>query len=78
VIVNTSENAINRFKPEERGCYTEKEFHLKNLGPDDGYRYSMKNCLYASLLEKILTNCSCIPDFFGHFVSKIKDFDVCR
>ena len=78
VIVNTSETAIKRFQPEERGCYTDNEFHLKRLGWDDGYRYSMKNCLYASLLEKIINNCSCIPDFFAYLVSRISDFDLCR
>ncbi len=78
VIVNTSENAINRFQPEERGCYTDDEFHLKRLGWDDGFRYSMKNCLYASLLEKIMSNCSCIPDFFGYFVRRMSDFNLCR
>ena len=64
VIVNTSETAISRFAPKDRGCYTIDEFDLKYLPLSMGYRYSPKNCLYASLLEKILTDCSCVPDFF--------------
>ena len=32
------------------------------------FRYDMTNCLYASLIEAILTNCACKPDLFnsGH------------
>ncbi len=77
-IVNTSESALTRFHPKERGCYTDDEFHLKRLGWEDGYRYSMKNCLYASLLETIISNCSCIPDFFGYLVSAANDLFPCR
>jgi len=64
VIVNTSEIVISRFAPNERGCYTEEEINLKYLPLSMGYRYSPKNCLYAALVEKILINCSCIPDYF--------------
>ncbi len=77
-IVNTSDSALVRFRPNERGCYVDEEFHLKRLGWEDGYRYSMKNCLYASLLEKIISNCSCIPDFFGYLVSADDDLFPCR
>ena len=65
-IVNTTERVINRFGPLERGCYLEEEFQLKTLKWEGGYRYSMKNCLYSALLEKILHNCSCVPDFYNH------------
>jgi hypothetical protein len=27
----------------------------------------MKNCLYSSLLEKIMSNCSCIPHFYSNY-----------
>jgi hypothetical protein len=63
-IVNTSEIAISRFSPTNRGCYTEKEMDIKFLSLSMGYRYSPKNCLYAALAEKIITNCSCISDFY--------------
>ena len=78
IIVNTSESAVSRFLPEERGCYIDDEFHLKRLGWEDGYRYSLKNCLYASLLEKIISNCSCIPDFFGYLVNAADGLFPCR
>jgi hypothetical protein len=64
IIVNTTETAITRFVPIDRGCYTQQEIDLKYLPLSMGYRYSPKNCLYAALLEKILSNCSCVPDFF--------------
>ena len=36
---------------------------LRYLRQDDGYRYSMANCLYEALVERILENCDCIPFF---------------
>lgn len=64
VIVNTSENVISRFTPLERGCYTNEEFHLKLFPWDNGYRYSLTNCLNSAVIERILQNCSCLPDFY--------------
>ena len=28
-----------------------------------GYRYSIKNCLYEGVLQKIISECSCLPSF---------------
>ena len=28
-----------------------------------GFRYTMSNCLYASMIDKVETNCSCSPIF---------------
>ncbi len=67
VIVNTSENVITRFTPLQRDCYNDDEFHLKAFNWDDGFRYSMTNCLYAALFEKIIQNCSCVPNYFSDF-----------
>ena len=64
-IINTTHNEMSRFTPEKRGCYSDEEFQLKILRWEDGYRYSMNNCLYSSLLEKIFDNCSCIPAFIA-------------
>ena len=77
-IINTSENAMYRFIPEKRGCYTDKEFQLKTLKWEDGYRYSMNNCLYSSLLEKIFSNCSCIPAFIAQLINSTVDKPPCR
>ena len=33
------------------------------MGWDGGFKYNMKNCLYESVLEKIITNCTCKPVF---------------
>jgi hypothetical protein len=78
MIINTSENALVRFTPDKRGCYRDEEFHLKTLTWDDGYRYSMNNCLYSSLLEKMFENCSCIPSFFAPSPDNIIDLPMCR
>jgi hypothetical protein len=78
MIINTSENAMSRFIPEKRGCYTDKEFQLKTLTWEDGYRYSMNNCLYSSLLEKIFNNCSCVPAFIAPLITLTVDKPPCR
>ncbi len=54
VVFNTTENVVTSFTPLERGCYTEKEFQLNILKLEDGYRYSIRNCLYSSAIEKII------------------------
>jgi len=59
----TTENAVSRFSPEERGCYEEKEFSFAYLKWSDGYRYSIKNCLYEAVIDRIVNNCSCFPSF---------------
>ena len=77
MIFNTSENAITRFTPQERGCYTDDEFKLKIVNREDGFRYSLINCLYSALLEKIASNCSCAPQMFG-VISGYPDLFPCR
>jgi len=64
-IFNTTETAISRFTPQERGCYTDDEFKLKVVNREDGFKYSLRNCLYSALLEKIARNCSCAPQIYG-------------
>ena len=65
-LLNTTEQAISRFtNPLIRNCYTDDEFKFKYLNKQLGYRYSMKNCIYESLVQQSLQDCDCIP----HFVS---------
>ena len=45
------------------GFLSLQEFGFKNMGWDGGFKYNMKNCLYESVLEKIITNCTCKPVF---------------
>ncbi len=77
-IVNTSDQVVSRFSPTKRGCYNDEEFHLKTLHWNDGYRYSMKNCLYSSLLEKVFSNCSCIPGFCENLSIDSRGLSQCR
>ena len=65
-LMATSQNALERFVPKERDCYTESEILLKYLPRDFGYRYSMENCIFESTFEAILKDCKCFPgkDFF--------------
>ncbi len=65
VIFNTTETAIARFTPHERGCYSDDEFKLKIVNEANGYKYSLKNCFNSAVLEKIVTNCSCAPQIYG-------------
>ena len=59
-IFNTTKSAVERFTPLERDCYLDDEFQLPNLRWDFGFRYSIINCLYESVLQKIMDNCSCL------------------
>ena len=55
----TTKVAINRFLPKERECRTDEEFKLRHLLRDQGYRYSLENCLYDIVIENTMKNCSC-------------------
>ena len=56
--IETTDDAISTFDPEDRGCYTAKEFQLR-------YRsnYSMNNCLYDAFLQKVIDDCKCAYNF---------------
>ena len=60
-ILNTTEEALTAFDPLRRECYTETEFYLKYMNWAEGFRYSMQNCLYESVLEHVIDHCKCIP-----------------
>ena len=79
-ILNATEAVINRFTPEDRDCYTDEEFKFEHLKYEYGFRYSMPNCLYASVLESIIENCQCEPNFadFGNLDMGIRDLPWCK
>ena len=52
-----------------------QEFGFPNLVWKDGFKYSMKNCLYQSVLSHIMTNCSCIPLFGSNHMYLEKEED---
>ena len=60
----TTEAAISKFHPEERGCYKDGEVNLTYLTYNDGYRYEMNNCLIDQGIQDIIWNCRCLPRFF--------------
>ena len=60
-LISTSGNAMRRFSPQERDCYSEEEISLKYLPRDHGYRYEMSNCLFEAAFENILRECKCFP-----------------
>jgi hypothetical protein len=62
-VLNTTENALSRFSPKDRDCYSDGEFELMILNLEQGYRYSIRNCLYESVLEKIMSSCKCLPSY---------------
>jgi hypothetical protein len=41
---------------------------------EGGYRYSVKNCLYEGALQKIISNCSCLPPFVEY---NVQGLDIC-
>ena len=77
-IVNTTEDALIKFKsdPNKRDCYTENELFFKHMDYADGFRYSMKNCLYESVFEVIIEECNCIPAFANFEVNV--HLPICR
>ena len=62
----TSNEAINNLTPEKRYCYQgiqDAEAKLVSLNNEQGYRFSLQNCLYEAKIRRIMDNCSCIPMF---------------
>ena len=77
-VLNTTEDALTAFDPLKRDCYTETEFYFKYMNWADGFRYSMQNCLYESVLEHIIDHCKCVPAF-ANFKLNIEPMPtVCR
>ncbi len=75
-VLYTTEIALSRFGPDQRDCYTDDEFRFLYMPWDAGFRYSMQNCLYESVLERIINDCTCIPNF-ANFRLPVK-MGVCR
>ena len=63
IISYTTDYAIQQFSPEERGCYADGEAILTHLSYSSGFRYEMNNCLIDKLINDIIWNCRCIPQF---------------
>ena len=62
-IMKATDTVISRLSPDLRTCYTESEFEFMYLTNENGYRYSIDNCLYEAVLGKVLEECKCIPFF---------------
>lgn len=76
---NTTEDAIKTFDPEDRDCYYDKEVNLKYLTYEIGYRYSLQNCMYNALLQRVAEQCHCIL-YLGYWFVKDKhpELDICH
>ena len=74
-ILNTTESALS-MAPEDRNCYTQEEFYFKYMQYEQGFRYSMQNCLYESVLEAILDIYNCTPSFVNFELDR--DYKTCR
>ena len=61
-ILNTTESALG-MTPEVRNCYKQDEFFFHYMQFEQGFRYSMQNCLYESVLEAIIKIFDCKPSF---------------
>ena len=69
-VLNTTEGALD-MRSDLRGCYTDDEFDFKYMRYHMGYMSSMKNCLYESVLEMIIKNCSCKPAFVNFNIGQV-------
>ena len=69
-VLNTTEDALD-MRADLRGCYTDAEFDFRYMRYNMGYISSMKNCLYESVLEMIIKNCSCKPAFVNFNINQV-------
>ena len=60
-LLNITEDAVVRFPPEERKCWTQEEITLQYLNYPEGYRYAMANCLHSATMQKAYNTCKCFP-----------------
>ena len=67
----TTPEALSFFPAAARKCYQddierpveESEFQPKYFNRKAAFKYTMDNCLYTSMIDKIMTNCNCTPNF---------------
>ena len=62
-IIYTTNDAIAKLTPDQRGCYVEGENNMTYLKYSGGYRNGLKNCLIDQGIRDILWNCRCRPIF---------------
>ena len=59
----TTDEAISKFAPVERGCFADGEANLTYLPYSYGFHYEMNNCLIDQGIRDIVWNCRCMPNF---------------
>ena len=57
----TTDDAISRFSPTNRDCYSDGEGQLTHFTREEGYRYAMNNCFVDKKIKEIVWNCRCRP-----------------
>ena len=57
----TTEAAMHHLNPEERDCLANPEVQMKYTPYHHGYSYTLENCQYNAFVEKIVSNCNCLP-----------------
>ena len=57
----TTDDAISRFSPTNRDCYSDGEGQLTHFTREEGYRYEMNNCFVDKKIKEIVWNCRCRP-----------------
>ena len=55
--------ALGFFTGSKKFCYTEADFQPRHYNLKTGFVYSMSNCLYSSIIDKIESYCGCTPVF---------------
>ena len=73
-LMSTTDGARSRFNPQERQCYFEDEITLKHLPHDNSFRHDISNCLFEATLQKIESECQCIPTYF----TDVSEFPSCQ
>ena len=76
-VTYTTDDAISKFKPEERGCYADGEVNLTYLSYKYGYRYQMNNCLIDQAIRDIIWNCQCMPYFENNNPEYLEFIPLC-
>ena len=64
-LTGITKTAFSRFGPYERKCWDSREVELQYLPYDEGYHYSISNCLFVAIMQRAEALCHCLPGFIN-------------
>ena len=85
-LTKTTDDAISRFSPKNRDCYSDGEGQLTHITYQEGYRYEMNNCFVDEKIKEIIWSCRCRPVVWekclscgsdDHYYNAMKTLPLC-